>query len=86
MWVAMTAVGFVATGVIEDDNLKAGNPARLLNAMDYRGRICGYSDGVKDKDVGYFFPYTSSELYCHPWVGAVLIITCVCSCLYSGMS
>lgn len=60
MWFAMTILGFVAIGIIKSDKLKPGNPARLINAMDYRGRICGYSDGVRNKDLGYFFPDSSS--------------------------
>eukprot|EP01006_Ploeotia_vitrea_P026083 TRINITY_DN59057_c0_g1_i1.p1 TRINITY_DN59057_c0_g1~~TRINITY_DN59057_c0_g1_i1.p1 ORF type:complete len:649 (+),score=-43.50 TRINITY_DN59057_c0_g1_i1:57-2003(+) len=59
VWFAMTIVGFIATGVIENDNLKAGNPARLINPIDYRGRICGFSDGVKSKPIGYYFPDTT---------------------------
>lgn len=61
MWFAMTILGFVAIGLIKSDQLTPGNPARLINAMDYRGRICGYSPGVEDKDVGYFFPDSSSK-------------------------
>lgn len=59
MWFVMTIVGFVACGVIQSNDLKAGNPYRLINAIDYRGRICGVSDGVKNKDIGYYFADTS---------------------------
>ena len=45
-WVAMTGVGFVACGVVKDNNLKPGNPARLINAIDYIGNICGVDDAV----------------------------------------
>jgi len=64
MWFAMTILGLIATGAIESESMKAGNPARLLNAMDYKGRICGYSEGVKDKEVGYYMPDTSSKTIC----------------------
>jgi hypothetical protein len=30
-WFAMTSIGLVVMGVIENDNLKAGEPARLIN-------------------------------------------------------
>ena len=50
----MTIVGFIACGVIENPNLKAGNPARLVNAMDYEGSICGVSPSVKSKPYGYY--------------------------------
>lgn len=60
-WYCMTMVGFVVTGAIEDDNLHKGNPALLTNPMDYRGRICGVSSGVKDKSVGYYMPDASGS-------------------------
>jgi hypothetical protein len=53
-WVAMTGIGLVATGAIADDNLSAGEPARLLNAIDVEGRICGHSKGVEDKPNAYY--------------------------------
>ena len=53
-WVAMTGVGFVACGIIEDPNLPAGNPARLINSIDYDGRICGYDTAVKNLPYGYY--------------------------------
>ena len=56
MWVAMTLVGFVATGVIKDDHLQKGNPNRLIYPMDYNGDLCGISDSVKNKRYGYFMP------------------------------
>jgi len=52
-WICMTAVGFVACGVVKDVNLPAGNPRRLMNAVDYQGRVCGY-DGLKSKPLGYY--------------------------------
>ena len=53
-WGAMTLLGFVAIGIIKDDHLPQGNPARLINAVDYRGRVCGVSSDVKDKPYGYY--------------------------------
>jgi len=53
-WVAMTGVGLVATGFVKDKNLPEGNPRRLINSIDYDGRICGYDEEVKDKPVGYY--------------------------------
>lgn len=61
MWVGMTFVGLVSLGAIEDDNLRAGNPYRLTNAMDYNGNICGYDSSVKNKKYGYYLPdYTGT--------------------------
>lgn len=56
VWFAMTMVGFVVTGVIDDDRLEKGNPNRLLYPMDYEGNICGIDDGVKDLPFGYYLP------------------------------
>lgn len=56
VWFAMTVVGFIVCGVFENDNLQEGNPARLINPMDYKGAICGFSDSVKDRPYGYYFP------------------------------
>mmetsp|Transcript_3147 Transcript_3147/g.4913 ORF Transcript_3147/g.4913 Transcript_3147/m.4913 type:complete len:688 (+) Transcript_3147:32-2095(+) len=53
-WVAMTGVGLVVTGLIEDKNLDAGDPRRLLYPIDYEGHICGYHDGVGSKPNGYY--------------------------------
>jgi len=53
-WVAMTAIGFVVTGIIEDDHLNQGNPARLTNAIDYKGRICGDDDDVASRPNAYY--------------------------------
>jgi len=43
-WCAMTGIGLVVTGAIQDDSLKTGNPARLINGMDYMANICGVSE------------------------------------------
>jgi len=53
-WVAMTGVGLVVTGFVKDKNLPTGNPRRLINSIDYDGRICGYDEAVKDKPLGYY--------------------------------
>merc|ERR1719181_1620483 len=42
----MTGVGFVVTGVVEDGNLQPGNPARLINAIDFVGNICGVTEAT----------------------------------------
>mmetsp|Transcript_16362 Transcript_16362/g.27658 ORF Transcript_16362/g.27658 Transcript_16362/m.27658 type:complete len:673 (+) Transcript_16362:87-2105(+) len=55
-WFAMTIIGLIVLGAIEDDALQAGNPARLTNPMDYDGNICGISSGVKDLEKGYYLP------------------------------
>ena len=43
-WIAMTGVGFVVCGVVEDTRLQPGDPARLINAIDFAGNICGVDD------------------------------------------
>ena len=53
-WVAMTAIGLVVTGVIKDDNLSAGKPELLLNAMNYNGKICGVDAGLEELSNGYY--------------------------------
>ena len=44
----MTGVGLAATGVIESDYVKKGNPQVLLNGMDYLGNLCGISNYTDD--------------------------------------
>ena len=39
-WVAMTMVGGIVLGYIENDRLPPGDPRRLINGMDYLGQIC----------------------------------------------
>jgi hypothetical protein len=56
MWIGMTFVGLVSLGAISDNNLKAGNPYRLTNTIDYEGNICGYTSGYKQKKIGYYLP------------------------------
>jgi len=41
VWIGLTILGFIATGVITNDSIPAGNPNRLLYATDYNGHICG---------------------------------------------
>ena len=53
-WIAMTIVGFFATGVLESTTIRVGNPYRLTNAIDYYGHICGYSSAVIDQPYGYY--------------------------------
>jgi hypothetical protein len=53
-WLAMTLLGFVGCGIIQDDRLQEGNPKRLLNPIDYNGRVCGSSSGVEAKGAGYY--------------------------------
>jgi choline transporter-like protein 2/4/5 len=43
-WFAMTVIGLIVTGVVENDKLPKGDPARLINGMDYTGAICGVSN------------------------------------------
>lgn len=62
VWLAMTLTGFVAVGVIEDEHLQKGNPARLTNAIDYNGRVCGVDPGVKKLPFGYYLPDRTGKL------------------------
>jgi hypothetical protein len=87
MWFAMTILGLIATGAIESESMKAGNPARLLNPIDYKGRICGYDNGVKNKEYGYYMPDTSGKMriqVLHAHVNTVImfivcvVFSCVC--------
>ena len=65
-WVAMTIIGLIVLGAIKDNNLKSGNPAKLTHGVDYDGRICGYSSGVKSSPYAYYLPgtYSASYLIC----------------------
>jgi len=49
-------IGFIVCGVIESEDLPAGNPSKLTHMMDYAGGICGVTDGVLDKEYAYFMP------------------------------
>lgn len=46
-WAAMTFLGLIVMGIIPNDYLEPGNPQRLLNGIDYDGRICGVDSGVE---------------------------------------
>ncbi|KAJ1388841.1 hypothetical protein B484DRAFT_1327 [Ochromonadaceae sp. CCMP2298] len=54
MWTALTLLGLIVCGVIDDDRLDAGDPRRLINSIDYEGSICGYHKGVYDKPNAYY--------------------------------
>jgi hypothetical protein len=63
-WAAMTFVGLCVLGVMQNDILKEGVPARLTNGMDYRGKICGVDDytntetgeNIKNLPKAYYLP------------------------------
>ncbi|GMI41077.1 hypothetical protein TrCOL_g123 [Triparma columacea] len=63
-WGAMTFVGLCVLGVIQNDMLKEGVPARLTNGMDYNGKICGVDDyvipetgkNIKDLPKAFYLP------------------------------
>eukprot|EP00518_Triparma_eleuthera_P019797 CAMPEP_0197556900 /NCGR_PEP_ID=MMETSP1320-20131121/16028_1 /TAXON_ID=91990 /ORGANISM="Bolidomonas sp., Strain RCC2347" /LENGTH=121 /DNA_ID=CAMNT_0043118071 /DNA_START=13 /DNA_END=374 /DNA_ORIENTATION=- len=62
-WFAMTVIGLIVTGVVENEKLPAGDPARLINGMDYNGNICGVSNvrndmnvSIKDLSKAYYLP------------------------------
>lgn len=57
---AMTMLGFVVTGVIESDKLDKGDPMLLTNGIDYEGRICGATSGVKKKSNAYYMALTGA--------------------------
>lgn len=46
-WAAMTLLGLIVTGAIPNDNLEPGDPRRLINGIDYDGRICGVDAEVE---------------------------------------
>lgn len=46
-WGAMTLLGLIVTGMIPHSGLEPGNPKRLINGIDYEGRICGVGSEVK---------------------------------------
>eukprot|EP00596_Hydrurales_sp_CCMP1899_P007026 CAMPEP_0119035114 /NCGR_PEP_ID=MMETSP1177-20130426/2080_1 /TAXON_ID=2985 /ORGANISM="Ochromonas sp, Strain CCMP1899" /LENGTH=377 /DNA_ID=CAMNT_0006993035 /DNA_START=379 /DNA_END=1509 /DNA_ORIENTATION=+ len=52
----MTIIGLIVTGVISSPTLQKGNPYRLLNAIDYQGRICGYDGNLTSTPFGYYLP------------------------------
>ena len=50
----MTVLGLIVTGQIKNSYLTAGDPRRLINAVDYNGHICGVGSGVGGKPNGYY--------------------------------
>jgi hypothetical protein len=52
--VGMTILGFIVTGVIKSDKLDKGDPMLLTNGIDYDGRICGATGGVKKRGNAYY--------------------------------
>eukprot|EP01038_Epipyxis_sp_PR26KG_P006534 gene6534-8977_t len=46
-WIAMTIIGFSATGVISTSYISKGNPNLLIYGVDYQGNICGIDEPVK---------------------------------------
>jgi len=53
-WIAMTGIGFAATGAIKSPKIPTGNPNRLIHAMDYNGSFCGVSNGVSKLPYSYY--------------------------------
>ncbi|CAM9299589.1 unnamed protein product, partial [Laminaria digitata] len=53
-WAAMTLLGLIVTGAIPNDSLEPGNPRRLINGIDYDGRICGVDADVEEKSNIYY--------------------------------
>ncbi|CAN0135739.1 unnamed protein product [Discosporangium mesarthrocarpum] len=58
-WFGMTVLGLIVTGVIPNDKLEPGDPRRLVNGIDYNGRICGVDTEVEAKSKIYYMPSTS---------------------------
>ena len=52
----MTMVGLIVLGAIKDEHLQSGNPVKLTHAVDYNGRVCGYSSDVSAKPNAYYLP------------------------------
>ena len=50
----MTVIGLLTTGILQSSTIKAGNPARLTNAINGDGQICGVSSGVQNEKYGYY--------------------------------
>lgn len=59
----MSALGLIVTGLIKSESLAAGDPRRLINPIDYNGKICGVGTGVGDKPNGYYMLDGSGTLY-----------------------
>lgn len=65
-WVAMTAIGLVATGFVENSNIQQGDPRRLINAIDYKGNICGVESEVHSKKLAYYM-LDQTGMQIEPW-------------------
>lgn len=63
MWVAMTIVGFIACGVINDPRLPKGNPKKLVNPIDYQGNVCGVDSSVENNQYAYYFADGQGNLW-----------------------
>lgn len=77
----MTFIGLIVVGAIQDDHLKAGNPYRLTNPMDYNGHICGYHSEVKHLKYAYYMPDLTGMLDLS--VLRLLLICCSAVCVKS---
>lgn len=57
-WFVMTIVGLatIPGSGVETSRLNKGNPWRLVNGIDYKGRVCGINDEVKKLDYLYYLP------------------------------
>lgn len=73
----MTVLGLIVTGLIKDKYLTEGDPRRLINAIDFNGRICGVGSGVEDKPNGYYMLDGSGIAESEP--SRVLNIIIICS-------
>ena len=47
----MTVIGMIVLGVVKNDKLPEGDPARLINGIDYTGEICGLSTKRNEMNV-----------------------------------
>ena len=43
-WAAMTGVGLAAMGIFPSKYIRAGDPRRLVNGIDYHGNMCGITN------------------------------------------
>jgi hypothetical protein len=59
VWIAVSIIGLIVTGAIQNPTLTAGNPYRLLHAVDYTNHICGFDNGVTSTPYGYYLSDSS---------------------------
>ena len=52
----MTIIGLIVCGIIKSPTLQKGDPYRLVNAIDYNGKICGIEGNVSSTPYGYYLP------------------------------